>query len=377
MPGTSTAQLPTSLSSEAKVSLLIIYPGQPIYTAFGHSALRFRDDSTGVDVVFNYGTFDDSDPLFIPKFIYGKMDYTLSANRTRDVIAGWRQVRRSVVQQELRLAPDFKATLYARILENYLPENRTYRYDFLFANCATILLDLLREANGLRFDSSNVVQESFRELLQPYIDQRAFSDAGIALALGSTVDRKTTYEERSFLPLELMELVSRASIDIDGSGARSDLLVVQDTLLWTGTGFTRTSPYPWLAILAWILVITLIGIGIVRPVSESKSARFDRILFGILGCVGILLGLLWFATAQKVTAANWDLAWALPFHVIPAFAWSKLSATTRQIYFAATFAILVALLLLQPFISQSLHPVYLPVVVLAAWRSFLLARTKS
>lgn len=377
LPGMAAAQLPSSLSGEAKVSLLTIYPGKPIYAAFSHSALRFRDDSTGVDVVFNYGTFDDRDPLFLLKFIYGRMDYELSANWMKDVMAEWRQVERSIVEQELQLAPNLKAALYARVRENYLPENRSYRYDFLFQNCATILLDLLRETNGLRLDSSHVGQETFRELLQPYIDHRAFFDAGIALTLGSTVDRKATYEERSFLPLELMELVAHASTDNDESGAKSDLVVAQDTLFWSGAGFSQANPYSWLAIVSWILVLAAIATGTFWPATESRSTRFDRILFGILGCVGFLLGLLWFATAHHVAAANWNLAWALPVHVVPAFAWSKLSAITRRRYFATTCAILVVLLLLQPLIAQSLHPVYVPVVVLAAWRSFLLAKTKS
>jgi len=358
------------------VSLLTIYPGEPIYSAFAHNALRFRDDSTGIDVVFNYGTFDNRDPMFLLKFMYGRMDYTLSANRMNDVMKEWSRVERSVVEQELRLAPDFKTALYARIRENYLPENRVYRYDFLFENCATILLDLLGEASGLRLDSSHVAQETFRELLQPYIDHRAFFDVGIALALGSTVDRKATYEERSFLPLELMELVNHATVELDGE-SESNLVSRQDTLLWKGAGFGRENSYPWLAIVSWILVLSGFAVGTARKSADSKSARNDRILFGVLGCVGLFLGLLWFATAHHVTSANWNLAWALPFHVVPAFAWSKMSATTRRRYFATTLGILVVAMLLQPFISQSLHPVFVPAVVLVAWRSFLLARAKS
>ena len=52
------AQLPPSVSDDATVSLLTIFPGEPVYSAWGHSALRFQDPANGLDASFNWGTFD-------------------------------------------------------------------------------------------------------------------------------------------------------------------------------------------------------------------------------------------------------------------------------------------------------------------------------
>ena len=53
-----TAQDVPVLSKDAYVSVLTIMPGAPLYSAFGHTAIRVRDDSLGIDAVYNYGTFD-------------------------------------------------------------------------------------------------------------------------------------------------------------------------------------------------------------------------------------------------------------------------------------------------------------------------------
>ena len=46
------------LSPSARISLVTVEGGRPLYTAFGHSALRVRDASIPIDLVFNYGTFN-------------------------------------------------------------------------------------------------------------------------------------------------------------------------------------------------------------------------------------------------------------------------------------------------------------------------------
>jgi hypothetical protein len=62
-----------------EISLLTCAPGNELYSLFGHTAIRVRDARRGMDVVYNYGTFDDTDPMFYIKFMRGIMRYSLSA----------------------------------------------------------------------------------------------------------------------------------------------------------------------------------------------------------------------------------------------------------------------------------------------------------
>ena len=66
-------------SCKLRISLLTCSPGEELYSTWGHTAIRVTDSVTGIDMVFNYGTFDDSDPDFYAKFTRGLMIYALSA----------------------------------------------------------------------------------------------------------------------------------------------------------------------------------------------------------------------------------------------------------------------------------------------------------
>jgi hypothetical protein len=46
------------LSEKTKVSIFTCGRGEELYSTFGHTALRIKDDENLLDVVFNYGAFD-------------------------------------------------------------------------------------------------------------------------------------------------------------------------------------------------------------------------------------------------------------------------------------------------------------------------------
>ncbi len=388
-PVDSAAQnLPRTPSDSTRVSLLTILPSEPIYAAFAHSAFRFNDPVNDVDIVFNYGTFDFNAPGFVPRFVNGDLDYFLSVLRTRDQMEGWEMDNRSVIEQTLRMSRENLATLWTRLLRNALPENKYYRYDFLAENCSTILLDFLQETEGsaLRFDSTRTESSTFRELLQPYLEHRPFWDLGIDLVLGSRIDRKSTYLERSFLPVELMRIVDQATLmtsePMDSSGAGGDLhelpyVIRTDTLEWRGRGYDPEAAFPWLPIIIWLAALGWFLLDLRQPFDRIRSTWPDRLLFGLLGVVGIVLLYMWIGTAHYVTADNWNLVWALPLHIVPAFAWNLMGKRVLRKYFAITAALSVALILAQFVLPQTLHPAFLPIVAVIVWRSWLLARKES
>ncbi|WP_218110321.1 DUF4105 domain-containing protein [Oligoflexus tunisiensis] len=64
--------------SQVKIFLQTYDVGDAIYSRFGHNALRIADRSQNLDIVFNWGTFDPSDPVtFAFNFYQNRMRYTL------------------------------------------------------------------------------------------------------------------------------------------------------------------------------------------------------------------------------------------------------------------------------------------------------------
>ena len=74
------------LTTNARISLITAEPGKELYTSFGHSAIRVYDPATGLDLVYNYGTFDFDAPGFYPNFLRGKLNYSLSVYDFKNAI---------------------------------------------------------------------------------------------------------------------------------------------------------------------------------------------------------------------------------------------------------------------------------------------------
>ena len=80
------------LSAYAEISILTCDAGNELYSTFGHSAIRIKDPSIQVDLIFNYGTFDFETPNFYLKFTRGKLDYMMSISPYRHYIQSYKRV---------------------------------------------------------------------------------------------------------------------------------------------------------------------------------------------------------------------------------------------------------------------------------------------
>src|SRR5688572_22121444 len=105
-------------SCNLRISLLTCSPGEELYSSFGHTALRVTDLSGGGDLVFNYGTFDDSDPYFYVKFTRGLMLYALSVYPFRDFQYEYQVQNRGVIEQVLQLTCEEKQKMNAQLRLN-------------------------------------------------------------------------------------------------------------------------------------------------------------------------------------------------------------------------------------------------------------------
>ena len=57
-----------SILENTTISLITCDPGDEIYSLFGHSAIRIKNQKQDFDIVYNYGTFDFDTPNFTIKF---------------------------------------------------------------------------------------------------------------------------------------------------------------------------------------------------------------------------------------------------------------------------------------------------------------------
>ena len=129
---------PKELSDSAVISVVTLGPYQgELYSAFGHSAMRVTDGAQNLDYIFNWGVFDFDQPNFYLNFARGKNFYMLAAHPADLFIDHYIRNNRFIHEQVLNLTPAQKQKLFKYLLWNVQTENRSYRYDYFYDNCAT------------------------------------------------------------------------------------------------------------------------------------------------------------------------------------------------------------------------------------------------
>ena len=301
-----------TLGPEAKISVISCGPGEDLYASFGHSAFRVQDPAQQIDWVFNYGTFDFDTPNFYLKFARGKLLYALSVQRFENFLYTYQLENRWVREQVLNLTGEQRNTLFQFLQKNHLPENRYYKYDFLFENCATKIPEVLKTVLGPRLAYQHSFAKgdrSFRDLIQMNLRRNSWSSFGIDLALGSVIDRKARQEEYIFLPEFVKSQMDEASVDGEPLVQRERRILELNNPNIENY-FTATPLFWLLMLLLFTLAFTLIDYR-----NQARNRWFDFLLFTMSGLCGLVIAFLWFFTDHTSTQWNANILWAFPLNL--------------------------------------------------------------
>lgn len=304
------------LSPASKLSLLTVGTGQDLASKFGHSAIRLQDPSLGIDEVYGYGTYNFEDPNFYLNFTRGKLDYTITRYPYDLFERSYVYEQRWIKEQVLDVNLVQKKAIITFLETNLLPQNRLYKYDFLFENCATKIPEVFEQTlgDGLQFDYGHLKEHyTFRQLIHQNLNVNSWSNFGIDLALGSVIDRKATPYEHLFLPLYVYEQMKHTALD--GKPIVKSESVLLDIPTAKDNTFFLFTPLFWLGILLIVVLYVTYG-----DYSKQKRTRWlDTLLFTLTGLAGILILFLWFFTDHLATKLNFNFLWAFAPNLIIAF----------------------------------------------------------
>lgn len=347
------------LSDQARVSVISCGPGNEIYSIFGHTALRIKDPESGLDRVYNYGTFQFDAPGFYLKFTGGKLAYFLSVSSFADFAASYIYENRALSEQVLFLSREERQQVFEKVEENLKPENRYYYYQFFSDNCTSRVYDLLQEVLGDRFKTdTSYIQEmkSYRELINPFLAEFPWVRVGMNMGLGMEADRKTHLKGRLFLPSEFEKA-------LDHSLNQKVPLVVEEKVLFTPVEDPQkeaalfVDPFLFFSFLAILFLF-------VSYFEYRIGEHFffpDALVFGLSGVIGVVLLLLWLFSAHTPTHQNLNLLWLNPLNLLMLVQWKRMKAV-KQMYAKGSLLLLLSLLLLNLFVPLFI-PEFYPIVI--------------
>lgn len=306
-----------ALSEKAWISLITGEPGDALYESFGHSAIRVYDPENGIDLVYNYGTFNFNAPGFYPKFLMGKLNYFLSVYEFKKMVYAYKFYNQSLYEQIINLNYNEKVAVYNFLNNNYLPENRYYLYEFFFDNCSSRIRDVFEEILGsnLHFNEEYIKDhKTFRQLLDEFLIEAKWGDFGIDLIIGRPADVKASSREYMFLPYKLFDAFEYASIERNKSEVPMVLYtnVIHQSVRIPGDEGLRISP----ALLFWTLFIIILLLSVFINARKKVFRYIDVALFSATGLAGLLIFFLWFATDHISTKENINILWTFPIHLL-------------------------------------------------------------
>ena len=305
-------QTTATVNDSIRLSLLTCAPGEEIYSLFGHTAIRYEDPANGIDAVFNYGLFSFNTPNFIFRFSLGETDYQLGATDYAHFAAEYAFDGRSVWQQTLNLSKEEKAELIRLLQENYRPENRVYRYNFFYDNCATRPRDKIEESIIGKVIYPSEPQDgsrSFRDIVHQYCKGHPWARFGIDLCIGSEADRPITQRQMMFAPFYLMDAFAGAQIANDSIQRPlvSDKALIVDAVSDEEEGGWMPTPLQC----SLLLFILTAAATIYSLRKRTGLWGVDLVLFGTAGIVGCVLAFLALFSEHPAVSSNFLL---LVFH---------------------------------------------------------------
>lgn len=357
------------LSDSAFASVLTCGAGDEFYTSFGHTAIRVCDTARGLDMVYNYGTFDFDTPHFYWTFARGKLNYCLSRSSFEDFMLEYRYEGRAVWEQRLRLSEQEVNNLYLMLETNYLPEYRYYMYDFFRDNCATRVRDMVSDClchDRLSPECRRDTNLSYRNILyQSTEGTLLWWRLAIDMALGVRCDQRCSNYEYMFSPLKMMEQFD--TLTRVGSGepvAEHAVTLLQETRQQPSRSLSPTLVF-------WVLFVMVLCLTLMEWRKGWSLGWMDRVLFIVVSLLSLLALFLWFCTDHYCTKINLNVLWASPLFIYFAI---MLRRSNRWVVVAQLVMLLAAMVMTLAPLPQQLNAALLPISLLLAVR--LIAQLK-
>ena len=343
-----------------RFSLLTCQPGMEIYSLFGHTAIRCQNYTKGTDWVFNYGVFSFSTPNFVYRFVKGETDYQLGVIPFKYFEGEYFMRGSSVYGQELNLTQHEKETLLARLIDNYKPAHRTYRYNYFYDNCTTRARDQIEAAiSGKVVYEVGMTQKSFRSMIHEYTSASLWSEFGIDFCLGAEADRPIAYREQMFAPFYMKDYASKAFI-CDVKGEKRPLVLKEEVVVAAHQHESDDIPVsPMMA--ATLFLIVNVVVAYLRVNKLRIYWGWDVLIYGLQGIAGCVVAFLFFFSIHPTVGSNWLVLLfnPLPLFILPYLIYIGVKKRKTK-YYLYKMVYLTLFICAIPFSPQNINITILP-----------------
>ena len=346
-----------TLADSIRVQLLVMSPGEAVYSAIGHAALRLQSPQHEMDYCFTYGM--DMRPQSRWRFISGQAPAGYLVAPTREYMKDYLREGRGVTAYELNLTLDEKRRLW-RYLDEHVARGLADSYDYLHHGCALVCQQAVHSViwkSVLRYDSlpEGLAQATQRDRVRRCLTEAPWTDLFWTLIVGTEADTPCQTEQKLVIPADLLYAWQHTTLT-DSMGIERPLIVGSPEMLCATSYQPQSSPVtPVRLILVLLLMAILVTFGEWRWGWTLVPCILDILLLTIQSLLGALQTYLLCCSSLVATSWNWLI---LPYNLLPLMALLFLRHRLKPLLWAAYSVdiLMVAFCLASPWIPNATWP---------------------
>lgn len=279
-----------------KASLVVVSPGNAIYSAGGHLALRMNCPYQSVDYIYEFDAVLNSDESLIFQFLKGTLKGNYVRLFTSDFLSKNSFDGRIINEYPLNLSPEQEVSLWEN-LDNAVDNNSVLEFSPTKNNCCSMILSLIESSLHTELFSSPEITESLngcgRKYLKDFFGNSQWKGLLWNLILGLDFDQsqKSLY---LFYPKVIGKYLSLVVNPIN----HKPLIDQKSKVI----GFDNTERSLHLYITPQIVFTILFIISVILTYRNIKgksinlSHWFDIFLIGICTTLGCIIWYMFFAS---------------------------------------------------------------------------------
>ncbi len=298
-------------------SVLVMSPGNALYSQFGHVALRIESPEQSYDCCFS---FEEVPGLAgVLQFFLGKTDAHENAVPTAKFLDIYKQEGRQVKQYTLSLNETQKQELWQQLLDDCV-NNELRKFNLLQNNCSSVSLRAIEHVLGDEKIDFNGWPEQFHMVNGDgvrYLSRHSpWLEFWNMTFLGTEADTRWPHEQQ--MSPELMPEVLKMASLVRSDGTKRPVVIGEKELLPLVNEF-KPSPLTPMRFFGFVLIVTiLITFAQFKWGLKVLPQAIDVLLMSVVTLGGLLLLHTSFVSGLFGVHWNWYL---IPFNPLPFIIW--------------------------------------------------------
>ena len=291
-------------------SLLVMSPGDELYSCAGHSCIRLECPTFNLDYCFSYESESVKDRVFT--FFMGKLKMGMFTIPTAEYLKQGQDQGRGVMQYRLNLPPDVKQRLW-KIMDERSAQGANLPYDYVKRGCGRSVRVVLQEALSPLQMELPTFPERFkktrRELWDEAVAGHPWNRFFLHSFCGTEHDWNVSDIEKIVVPNDLVAFLRLAKVNgkpiIDGEGEE---LLPPKNAAETAALHRFFTP----------LVVTCVIVALSTANWFVKTKWLDWLFLAFQSLAGAFFTYLVGFSNLPATSWNWLI---MPFNLLPLVFW--------------------------------------------------------